>query len=168
MQTKADTSFDSRVIADAHVVSPVGAEPRRSGWMAALIALLAIAVIALGANLAYPAVTTSTGEGVMNRAMDAWNSGSVAAFRDVYAPNATMTLMSGETYTRLDAIVKAGKTAQANGFKVERTGPVTETENLIAYPASVTTDTATENAMIVLSYDGAGMILEHHVIWQTP
>jgi hypothetical protein len=37
---------------------------------------------------------------------------------------------------------------------------------LIAYPATVTTETA--DLMVVLRYDDSGMILEHYAIWQTP
>jgi hypothetical protein len=55
-----------------------------------------------------------------------------------------------------------------NGFHIERTGSVTESDNLIAYPATVTTDTDTENAMIVLRYDGDGLIVEQVVVWRTP
>ena len=64
MQVKADTPFDSRV------TTPIGqgAEPRRAGWMLALIAVLGVAVLALGAALVYPAVTTTDGEAVMNGA----------------------------------------------------------------------------------------------------
>jgi hypothetical protein len=161
---------DQKSPLEAQPGTPIGmpVEPRRPSWMWALIVVLAAAVLALGGMLVYPAVTTSTGETAMNDLMDAWNSGNVAAFPDVYAPEATMVLSSGETYSGIEEITAAAGESQAFGFQVERTGPVTESDNLIAYPATVTTDTETAPAMIVLRYDDAGMILEHQVIWQTP
>jgi hypothetical protein len=163
MQVKEKTPFD------AHVGTPVGATPeRRTGWMWALIVVLGAAVLALGATVVYPAVTTTPGEAVMNDFMDAWNSGVVTAFPDVYAPNATIVLSDGQTYKGLGEIEATAGTAQGQGFQVERTGAATESDNLIAYPATVTIGSDTGNAMIVLRYDDAGMVLEQQVIWQTP
>lgn len=163
MQVKEKTPFD------AHVGTPFGATPeRRTGWMWALIVLLGVAVLALGAALVYPAVTTTDGEEVMNRFDDAWNSGEVTAFPDIYASNATIVLSDGQTYSGLGEIEATAGAAQGQGFRIERTGTVTESDNLIAYPATVTIGGDTGDAMIVLRYDDAGMVLEQQVIWQTP
>jgi hypothetical protein len=170
MQVKADTPFDSRV------TTPIGqgAESRRAGWMFALIAVLGVAVLALGAALVYPAVTTTDGEAVMNGLDDAWNSGEVTAFPDIYASNAVIVVgtargsATAETIKGLDAIEASASDMQAQGFHIERTGPVTESPSLIAYPATITTDTETTDLMVILRYDDSGMILEHYAIWQTP
>lgn len=153
--------------------TPIGVppEPRRTGWMWALIAVLTVAVLALGATLVYPAVTTTDGEKVMNEFMDAWNSGNVTAFPDVYAPDAVVVLgtargaAAAETIKGLPEIVKLAGSGQAMGFQIERTGPVTESQGLIAYPATATTDTETTDLMVVLRYDDSGMVLEHYAIW---
>ena len=162
MQVKEKTPFD------AHVGTPVGATPeRRTGWMWALIVVLGVAVLGLGATLVYPAVTTTDGEAVMNELTDAWNSGDVTAFPDIYAPDA-MAVVGADTVKGLPAIEAAAGDMQAQGFRIERTGPATESPNLIAYPATVTTDTETADLMVVLRYDDSGMVLEHYAIWQTP
>ena len=162
MQVKEHKPVD--VQAGSPITTP---EPRRVGWVWALVAVLTVAVLALGAALVYPAVTTTDGEAVMNDLMDAWNSGDVTAFPDVYAPDATMIVSGRDTVVGLAEIQAAAGAVQADGFQVERTGPVTESDNLIAYPATITTDTETADAMIVLRYDN-GMVFDHAVIWQTP
>lgn len=139
-----------------------------------MVTVLTVAVLALGAALVYPAVTTTDGEAVMNEMIDAWNSGNVTTFPDVFAPDAIIVpgtargAAGPETVEGIQAIVGAAGDTQAQGFQVERTGPVTESESLIAYPATVTTDTETADLMVVLRYDDSGMILEHYAIWQTP
>ena len=170
MQVKADTPFDSRV------TTPIGqgGEPRRSGWMWALIVVLGVAVLAMGTALVYPAVTTTDGEAVMSELDDAWNSGDVTAFPDVYAPDAVLVVGTARGGTRaettkgLPAIEASASDIQAQGFHIERTGPVTESPSLIAYPATITTDTEAADVMVVLRYDDSGMILEHYTIWRTP
>ena len=134
-----------------------------------LVALFAVIAMVVGGLFIYPTVTTTDGEAIANDMMAAWNSGSTQDFSDVYAERVVLTTTDDAVPSvGLDDVIARATEAQA-GFQVERVGAFTETEQLIAFPASVTTDDAgSDELMVVLRYDDAGAIVEHHVIWQTP
>ena len=151
---------------------PFGPEPtqRRSRTPWVLVALFAVIAIVVGGLFIYPTVTTTDGEAVADDMMAAWNSGTTQDFSDVYAQRVVLTTTDDtDPSVGLDAVIARATEAQAGGFRVERVGAFTETEQLIAFPASVTTDDAgSEELMVVLRVDDAGAIVEQHVIWQTP
>jgi hypothetical protein len=135
-----------------------------------LVALFAVIALAVGAVLLYPAITTADGEAVANDMMAAWNSGTTQGFSDVYAERVVLTTTDdADPSVGLDDVIARANEAQADGFQVERVGAFTETGQLIAFPASITTDDAgADELIVVLRYDDAGVIVEQHVIWQMP
>ena len=151
---------------------PFGPEPtqRRSRTPWVLVALFAVIAMVVGGLFIYPTVTTTDGEAIANDMMAAWNSGSTQDFSDVYAERVVLaTTDDADPSVGLDDVIARATEAQAGGFQVERVGAFTETEQLIAFPASVTTDDAgSDELMVVLRYSDAGAIVEQHVIWQTP
>lgn len=151
---------------------PFGPEPtqRRSRTPWVLVALFAVIAMVVDGLFVYPTVTTTDGEAVANDMMAAWNSGSTQDFSDVYAERVVLTTTDdADPSVGLDDVIARATEAQAGGFQVERVGAFTETQQLIAFPASLTTDDAgSDELMVVLRYDDAGAIVEHHVIWQQP
>ena len=151
---------------------PFGPEPtqRRSRTPWVLVALFAVIAIVVGGLFIYPTVTTTEGEAVANDMMAVWNSGTTQDFSDVYAQRVVLTTNDdADPSVGLDDVIARATVAQAGGFRIERVGAFTETEQLIAFPASVTTDDAgSDELMVVLRVDDAGAIVEQHVIWQTP
>ena len=150
---------------------PFGPEPTqtrsRTPWV--LVGLLGVIALVLGALFLYPTVTTTDGEAIANDMMAAWNSGTTEDFADIYAQGVVLTTTDDVDPDRgLEAVVARATEAQADGFRVEPIGSFTETDQLVAYPAKATTDTGSDELMVVLRYDDAGRIVEQHVTWQNP
>jgi hypothetical protein len=151
---------------------PFGPEPTqtrsKTPWV--LVALFGVVALVVGVLFLYPTVTTTDGEAIANDMMAAWNSGTTQDFSDIYAESVVLTTTDdAEPDAGLDDVIASATVAQAAGFQVERVGAYTETGQLIAFPASVTTDDAgSDELMVVLRYDDAGAIVEQHMHWQTP
>lgn len=149
-------------------VARAATEPRRRGvvpWLVGAIVVLAIAVVALGAVLVAPSLSTPSHQAMVDANIAAWNTPAVHEFADYYTQDAIVFASneSAPAATGLDEIMQLG---QYGSFRVERTGPVSERGNLVWYPAHVSNsyDVSGSDAVVVY-YLRDGKVAQHWVIW---
>lgn len=145
----------------APVASTRGIVPRLVG----LIVVLAIAVLALGAILIQPSLTTTPGERLSDRAIAAWNDFDEDEIRALYAADAFLwtNIDQSPTASGVDEIVD---TARYAGLKIERIGPVSEMGHLVWSPSHVSSayDVSGSDEVAVF-YVENGKITQQWVIW---
>jgi hypothetical protein len=134
-------------------------------WLVGAVVVLAIAVVALGAMLVAPTLTTPKSQAMVDANIAAWNAPAAGDLPKYYAADAIMWA-SSDAAPAAKGIDEIMKLAQYGGFQVERTGPVTERGNLVWYPAHVATsfDVSGSDAVAVY-YLQDGKIVQHWVIW---
>lgn len=136
-------------------------------WLAGAVVALAVVVVALGAMLVAPMVTTSPATELIDRNIAAWNAFDEDTLRSVYTDDAFVfaSSESDPSATGLDEIVSL---ARWGGFSVERLGPVTQRWSLAWYPVHVSTkyDVDGDIAVVVMELRD-GRIAQHWVIWGT-
>lgn len=134
-------------------------------WLVGAVAVLVLAVLALGALAVAPNITPTANTALVDRNIAAWNTFDGDTIRSVYADDAYVFASSESTPVAqgIDEIVSL---AQWGGFTIERLGPVTERGPLAWFPIHVSTtyDVAGDSALAVLSIED-GKITQHWVIW---
>jgi hypothetical protein len=134
-------------------------------WLVGAVVVLAIAVVALGAMLVAPTLTTPKSQAMVDRTIAAWNAPAAQDLLKYYAADAIVSASSDSAPAAkgIDEIIKM---AQYGRFQIERIGPVSERGNLVWYPAHVATgyDVSGSDAVVVY-YLQDGKIVQHWVIW---
>lgn len=99
-------------------------------WLVGLIAVLAIAVLALGTLLVAPMLATTPHEAMIRANVAAWNAHDADAVRANYTEDAILWTSDSASPTAkgADEIVS---TAQFGGLTVEIVGPISERGNLV-------------------------------------
>jgi hypothetical protein len=153
--------------AQAPAVRPISMPAARNPvpWLVGAVVVLAIAVLALGAMLVQPSLTTTPGEDLANRAFAAWNDFNEDELRAVYAEDAFlwMNIATEPTASGIDEIVDTARTA---GLKVEQIGEVSERGHLVWGLSHVSNayDVSGSDEVIVF-YVENGKITQQWVIW---
>jgi hypothetical protein len=155
--------------AAAPVVTPI-APARQRGivpWLIALIALLAVAVLVLGAMLIGPMVTTTPHEAMIRANVAAWNAHDADAVRANYTDDAILWTSDSATPTARGAD-EIASTAQYGGLTVEIVGPMREQGNLVWMLNHVSSgyDVAGDDEVTVF-YLRDGKIAQQWVVWNT-
>jgi hypothetical protein len=151
----------------APAVRPVAVPRPRSPvpWLVAAVVVLAIAVVALGAMLLQPSLTTTPGETLGNRVAAAWNVFNEEEIRALYAEDAVLrTNISAEpTASGIDEIVD---TARYAGLTVEWIGELGERGHLVwgLTHVSSTYDVSGSDEITVF-YVEDGKITQQWVVW---
>jgi hypothetical protein len=134
-------------------------------WLVGAVVVLAIAVLALGAMLVQPSLTTTPGENLANRAIAAWNDFNEDELRAVYAEDAFLwtNIATEPTASGIDEIVDTARTA---GLKVEPIGAVSERGHLVWGLSHVSSayDVSGSDEVTVF-YVENGRITQQWVVW---
>jgi len=134
-------------------------------WLIGAIVVLVIAVVALGAMLVAPALSTPSSQAMVDANIAAWNTPAADKLLDFYADNAVLWASDSTTpsATGIDEIVKL---AQYGNFTIERLGPVSERGNLVWYLAHVSNDYDVSGSdAVVVYYMQDGKVKQQWVIW---
>lgn len=134
-------------------------------WLVGAVVVLAIAVVALGAMLVAPTLSTPRSQALVDGNIAAWNAPAAHELPKYYADDA-MVYTSNESSPAATGIEEIMRLAQYGGFQVERLGPVSERGNLVWYPAHVSTayDVSGSDAVVVY-YMQDGKVVQHWVVW---
>ena len=148
-------------------IRPVAESKPRSvvPWLVGAIVVLAIAVAALGTMLIAPAVVTSPEEASVDANIAAWNTPAADKLMEYYATDAIVwsSDATAPAASGLDAIIEL---ARYGRFTVERLGPVSVRNNLVWYPAHVSSDYDVSGSdAVVVYYMRDGKVAQHWVIW---
>ncbi len=151
----------------APVVRPVAVPRLRNPvpWLVAVVVVLAVAVLALGAILVQPMVTTTRGEATMERLIAAWNVFDEDELRALYTEDAVLwaNTDSRPTASGIDEIVD---TARYAGLKIELIGPVSERGNLVWGLSHISNDYDVSGSdQVGVLYVENGKIAQQWVIW---
>jgi hypothetical protein len=134
-------------------------------WLIGAVVLLAIAVLALGAMVIQPSLTTTPGEELANRATAAWTDFNEDELRAIYAEDAFLwtNIATEPTASGIDEIVDTARTA---GLKVEPIGEVSERGHLVWGLSHVTNayDVSGSDEVVVF-YVENGKITQQWVVW---
>lgn len=134
-------------------------------WLVGTIVALAIAVVALGAMVAAPLVSTPASQAMVDANIAAWNAPAAAKLMDYYADDAVIWASDSSTpaASGIDAIIDL---ARYGDFTIERVGPVSEQGSLVWYLAHVSNryDVSGSDAVVVY-YMKDGKVAQHWVIW---
>lgn len=134
-------------------------------WLVSAIVVLAIAVVALGAMVAAPFVSTPTGQAMVDGNIAAWNAPAADKLLGYYAADAILWASDSSTpaASGIDEIIEV---ARYGNFTIERLGAVSEQGNLVWYLAHVSNryDVSGSDAVVVY-YMKDGKVAQHWVIW---
>ena len=151
----------------APAVRPAAEKKQRSvvPWLVGAVVVLAIVVVALGALLVAPTLSTPRSQALVDGNIAAWNAPAAHELVEYYADDA-IVYASGESSPAATGIEEIMRLAQYGGFQIERIGPVTERGNLVWYPAHVSNsyDVSGSDAVVVY-YMRDGKVAQHWVIW---
>jgi hypothetical protein len=134
-------------------------------WLIGAIVALAIAVVALGAMLIAPSLTTPPEQAMVDDNIAAWNTPAAHKLMRYYADDATV-VVSSESSPAASGMDEIINLARYGEFTVERLGPVGVRGNLVWYLAHVSTsyDVSGSDAVVVY-YMRDGKVAQHWVIW---
>ncbi|HSL32114.1 MAG TPA: nuclear transport factor 2 family protein [Candidatus Limnocylindrales bacterium] len=134
-------------------------------WLVAAVVILVAAVLALGAMVVRPMVTTTPAQATVDRLIAAWNEFNEAELRAVYTEDAFlwMNIDTEPTASGIDEIVD---TARYAGLTVEAIGPVSERGNLVWVLSHVTNsyDVSGSDEVTVFFMEN-GRVAQQWVIW---
>lgn len=153
--------------AQAPAIRPVSVPRPRNAvpWLVAAVVVLLVAVLALGAMLVQPSLTTTPGEALANRAIAAWNEFNEEELRAVYAEDAFlwMNTATEPTAIGIDEIVD---TARYAGLTVVPLNEVSERGHLVWGLSHVTSayDVSGSDEVVVF-YVENGKITQQWVVW---
>ena len=142
---------------------PKARDPVR--WLVAAVVVLVVAVLALGAVLVQPMITTTTGEALSERVNAAWSQFNEEELRALYTEDAFLwtNIDSKATASGIDEIVE---TARTTGLKIQAIGPVGERGHLVWALTHVSNnyDISGSDEITVFYVEG-GRIAQQWVVW---
>lgn len=134
-------------------------------WLVALVVVLALGLLGLGAAYVAPMVTTTPGEALIEANVAAWNARDADAVRAFYTEDAVLWTSDSATpaATGIDEIASL---VQYSGLTIELLSPVSEQGNLAWDLVHVRSsyDVSGSDAVAVF-YLRDGKIAQHWVIW---
>ncbi|MEW5991355.1 MAG: nuclear transport factor 2 family protein [Chloroflexota bacterium] len=129
------------------------------------VAVAAVAIVALGAMLAwgaYGAATQPDGEQVVTQLTAAWGGNDAALLEEVYAEDAVLVSAGGATYEGIQAIKGVSRTMAAYDFRPEVVGPVVQSGATVVAPIRMTwSDGSVLYVTSIFELNSTGQVVHH-------